>query len=83
MSRYISAGANRPNVAPIRLRHTVVTLSTAIQDTRSKDNPGDESIGNRITGASLATLVSGQIVTLSNAPNTSDWTMTAGRGFPV
>ena len=61
----------------------MVTLSTAIHDARSKDNPGDGSIGSRITGASLATLVNGQIVTLSNVPNTSDWTMTAGRGFLV
>jgi hypothetical protein len=65
------------------LRRTVVTLSAAIQDARPNGNTGEGSIGSRITGASLATRVKGHIVTLSNAPDMSDWTMTAGRGFPV
>jgi hypothetical protein len=60
LSRCISAGDNRPNDAPIRLRRTVMTLSTAIHDARSKDNPGDGSISSPITGASLATLVNGR-----------------------
>jgi hypothetical protein len=82
-SRCKSSADNRPIDGPIRSRRIVVILSTATQDEVRKVSVRGGSIRNRVAGASVATDVNGQTITLSNAPNRSDWTITPGRGLPV
>jgi hypothetical protein len=71
-NRCTSSAANRPIGGPIRSRRTEVILSTAIQDAVGKVNSAEGSIFNLVAGASCGIDVSGQIVTLSRAPNRSD-----------
>ncbi|HME20956.1 MAG TPA: hypothetical protein VKI44_06285 [Acetobacteraceae bacterium] len=68
---------------PIRWRRTVVILSTAIHEALFNVSADDGRTSGRSIGASRATLVSGQTVTLSSVPNASDYTITAGPGLPV
>jgi hypothetical protein len=78
LRRTTSASSRTPTASPRFDRDTVVILSTMTRETSRSPLPGDNSISKRNSGASVGSVVNGQIVTESGSKRSS-WIMTAGR----
>ncbi len=82
LRRTTSASSSIPRRSSSLDRRTVVSLSTISRDRSRSPLPGDAGIDSRNSGASVGSVVKGQMVTESVSKRSS-WTITAGRGLPV
>lgn len=80
--RTTSESSRMPSRSPSFERRTVVILSTINRLAWSRPLPAVGAMSRRNRGASVGSVVNGQIVTESVSKRSS-WTMTAGRGLPA